>query len=54
MRSEDMIDATLAGPDTGERVTTPPIQDSADWEQFENACSLSCSNIAIPNLVCII
>ena len=35
MRSEDMVEAALAGLDAGEVVTIPPLQDGADWESFE-------------------
>ena len=35
MKSEDMVDAALAGLDAGEVVTIPPLQDGADWENFE-------------------
>jgi len=35
MKSEDMVDAALAGLDAGEVVTIPPLQDGADWESFE-------------------
>ena len=35
MKSEDMVEAALAGLDAGEVVTIPPLQDGADWERFE-------------------
>lgn len=35
MKSEEMVDAALAGLDTGEIVTIPPLQDGADWDRFE-------------------
>jgi len=35
MKSEDMVDAALAGLDAGEVVTIPPLQDGSDWENFE-------------------
>jgi uncharacterized protein len=35
MKTEDMVDAALAGLDAGEVVTIPPLQDGADWERFE-------------------
>lgn len=35
MRSEDMVDAALAGLDAGEVVTIPPLQDGADWDRHE-------------------
>ncbi|HXI69916.1 MAG TPA: SDR family oxidoreductase [Verrucomicrobiae bacterium] len=37
MKSEDMVEAALAGLDAGEVVTIPPLQDGADWESFEAA-----------------
>ena len=35
MKTEDMVEAALAGLDAGEVVTIPPLQDGADWERFE-------------------
>jgi short-subunit dehydrogenase len=37
MRSEDLVDAALAGLDQGETVTIPSLPDLADWEAFEAA-----------------
>ncbi|WP_152384732.1 SDR family oxidoreductase [Achromobacter sp. GbtcB20] len=37
MRTEDMVDAALTGLDIGEVVTIPPLQDGADWDNFEAA-----------------
>lgn len=37
MSTADMVDAALAGLDAGEVVTIPPLQDGADWDQFEQA-----------------
>ncbi|WGJ88644.1 SDR family oxidoreductase [Achromobacter mucicolens] len=37
MRTEDMVDAALTGLDIGEVVTIPPLQDGADWHNFEAA-----------------
>jgi len=37
MRTEDMVDAALAGLDNGEVVTIPPLQDGAEWDSFEAA-----------------
>lgn len=37
MRSEDMVDAALAGLALGEVVTIPPLQDGADWAAFDGA-----------------
>jgi short-subunit dehydrogenase len=35
MKTEDMVEAALAGLDAGEVVTIPPLQDGTDWERFE-------------------
>jgi short-subunit dehydrogenase len=35
MSPEDMVDAALAGLDRGELVTIPPLQDEAEWTQWE-------------------
>jgi hypothetical protein len=37
MRTEDMVDAALAGFDQGELVTIPSLQEAADWHAFEAA-----------------
>ncbi|CCB66338.1 MULTISPECIES: SDR family oxidoreductase [unclassified Hyphomicrobium] len=37
MSAEDMVDAALAGLDSGEVVTIPALQDAADWETYEAA-----------------
>jgi uncharacterized protein len=37
MSAEDLVDAALAGLDNGELVTIPPLQDNADWEQWETS-----------------
>ncbi|MGQ2965929.1 SDR family NAD(P)-dependent oxidoreductase [Methylophilus sp.] len=37
MSAEDLVDAALAGLDSGELVTIPPLQDNEDWEQWETA-----------------
>lgn len=37
MRTEDMVDAALTGLDNGEVVTIPPLQDGAEWDNFEAA-----------------
>jgi short-subunit dehydrogenase len=37
MDVEDMVDAALAGLDSGERVTIPALPDMADWEAYEAA-----------------
>lgn len=35
MRTEDMVDAALAGLDAGEVVTIPPLQDGGEWDAYE-------------------
>jgi short-subunit dehydrogenase len=37
MPAEDLVDASLAGFDQGERVTIPSLPDLADWEAYEAA-----------------
>lgn len=37
MRSDDLVDAALAGFDQGELVTIPSLPDAADWAAFEGA-----------------
>ncbi|WP_293777353.1 SDR family oxidoreductase [uncultured Oxalicibacterium sp.] len=35
MRTEDMVDAALAGLDAGEVVTIPPLQDGTAWDNYD-------------------
>ncbi len=37
MRSEDLVDAALAGFDMGELVTIPSLPNVADWHAYEAA-----------------
>ena len=37
MRTDDMVDAALAGLDQGELVTIPSLPDAADWQAYEAA-----------------
>jgi uncharacterized protein len=37
MSADDMVDAAIAGLDSGEFVTIPPLQNIADWDAFEAA-----------------
>ena len=37
MSAEDMVDASLAGFDLGERITIPSLPDARDWEAYEAA-----------------
>jgi len=37
MSAEDMVDAALAGLDSGEVVTIPSLADGAEWDRFEAA-----------------
>lgn len=45
MQAEDMVDAALAGLDSGEFVTIPALPDRADWNTYESA-----RQALIPNL----
>jgi short-subunit dehydrogenase len=35
MSTEDMVDASLAGLDAGEKVTIPALQEGSDWDNWE-------------------
>jgi hypothetical protein len=37
MTAEDMVDASLAGLDQHEWVTSPTLPDVADWDKYEEA-----------------
>jgi hypothetical protein len=37
MSSEDMVDASLAGLDQGEKVTIPPLADAGQWDSYDAA-----------------
>jgi short-subunit dehydrogenase len=37
MEPDDMVDAALAGLDSGEDITVPALPDRAEWEAFEAA-----------------
>jgi hypothetical protein len=48
MTAEDMVDASLAGLDSGEVVTIPALQNAEDWTQYEadrKAMSSKLSNV---------
>jgi short-subunit dehydrogenase len=42
MPAEDLVDASLAGFDQGERVTIPSLPDLADWEAYEARARSCC------------
>lgn len=50
MRSDDLVDAALAGFDQGELVTIPSLQDSADWNAFEVARQKLVPNLSLSML----
>jgi short-subunit dehydrogenase len=37
MSADDLVDAALAGLDSGETVTIPPLANQADWDRYETA-----------------
>lgn len=37
MKTEDLVDAALAGFDAGEAITIPPLHDEALWQRYEEA-----------------
>ncbi|MBA8878351.1 SDR family NAD(P)-dependent oxidoreductase [Phyllobacterium myrsinacearum] len=46
MRSEDLVDAALAGLDQGEFVTIPSLPDAADWDRYEQARAILAPNLS--------
>lgn len=36
MRTDDMVDAALAGFDAGELITIPSLQDGSEWDKYES------------------
>jgi short-subunit dehydrogenase len=50
MRSDDLVDAALAGFDQGELITIPSLQDSADWNAFEVARQKLVPNLSLSML----
>lgn len=47
MRTEDMVDAALAGFDQGELVTIPSLENAADWRAFEAARQTLVPNLSL-------
>ena len=47
MRSDDMVDAALAGFDQGELVTIPSLPDAADWAAYEAARQKLMPNLSL-------
>jgi short-subunit dehydrogenase len=46
MRSEDLVDAALAGLDQSEFVTIPSLPDAADWDRYEQARAVLAPNLS--------
>ncbi|WOH50151.1 SDR family oxidoreductase [Bradyrhizobium sp. sBnM-33] len=47
MRSDDLVDAALAGFDQGELVTIPSLPDAGDWTAFEEARQTLMPNLSL-------
>jgi short-subunit dehydrogenase len=47
MRSDDLVDAALAGFDQGELVTIPSLPDAADWQAYEAARQKLIPNLSL-------
>ncbi len=47
MRSDDLVDAALAGFDQGELVTIPSLPDAADWDAYEAARQKLIPNLSL-------
>jgi uncharacterized protein len=47
MRSDDLVDAALAGLDQGELVTIPSLPDAADWDAYEAARQKLVPNLSL-------
>jgi uncharacterized protein len=47
MRSDDLVDAALAGLDQGELVTVPSLPDAADWDAYEAARQKLVPNLSL-------
>ncbi len=47
MSAEDMVDASLAGFDLGERITIPALPDVRDWEAYEAARQKLMPNLSL-------
>lgn len=47
IRSDDLVDAALAGLDQGELVTIPSLPDAADWHAYEAARQKLIPNLSL-------
>jgi uncharacterized protein len=47
MRSDDLVDAALAGFDQGELVSIPSLRDTADWDAYEAARQKLIPNLSL-------
>jgi short-subunit dehydrogenase len=50
MRSDDLVDAALAGFDQGEIVTIPSLPDAADWANYEAARQTLLPNLSLSSV----
>ena len=50
MRSEDLVDAALAGFDQGEAITIPSLPDTADWADYEAARRKLMPNLSLSSV----
>lgn len=50
MRSDDMVDAALAGFDQGELVTIPSLPEAKDWSAFESAREKLVPNLSLSSV----
>jgi uncharacterized protein len=50
MRSDDLVDAALAGFDQGETVTIPSLPDAADWASYEAARQKLMPNLSLSSV----
>ncbi|MCS3763106.1 SDR family NAD(P)-dependent oxidoreductase [Bradyrhizobium centrosematis] len=50
MRSDDMVDAALAGLDQGELVTIPSLPEAKDWSSFESARQKLIPNLSLSSV----
>jgi short-subunit dehydrogenase len=50
MRSDDLVDAALAGFDQGELVTIPSLPDAGDWAAYEGARQTLMPNLSLSSV----
>ena len=50
MRSDDLVDAALAGFDQGEVVTIPSLPDASDWANYEAARQKLMPNLSLSSV----